>query len=448
MSAKQLGNSSSGVLYTDRRDFYIRPNIVKELWTDVTPFTTVISNRGVVSGLADPTYKMFEHRNPWQKQEFQITQGGTDKIPDNNSESPYYQIVADSAVGLNSTVDASYLGLVVEIWDSAKAVKRGVALVTTADGSGFKFRMLSKSDTVGGIGNTGGAGDQTIEITPVTNDYCIVVGNAHAEGSSAPEAWSDELEVVYNQCQIFKTPLQITGTLLEASLRGESSELARLRDQKSQEHKIQKERAFLYGMHPWNLSGGFSSLESIAASDGGAIRTTMGIIPAIENNAKTGDDQNNFTISEASYSYGAFVDDMEKVFHYVPEAGSKRAFVGAGALGYFSKMSGASGLAGNSGWTVSLGDMKRDGLGFNYRMLETPHGMLQLIPTPSLRGPYNKSMVVVSDENLSLMQYRRPKFQANIKTDNAYDGVKDQYFSDEGIGLTLIESHKLFKITD
>ena len=73
--------------------------------------------------------------------------------------------------------------------------------------------------------------------------------------------------------------------------------------------------------------------------------------------------------------------------------------------------------------------------------------MLQLIPTPSLRGPYNKSMVVVSDENLSLMQYRRPKFQANIKQDNAYDGVKDQYFSDEGIGLTLIESHKLFKIT-
>ena len=69
MSAKQL--SSSGVLYTDRRDFYIRPNIVKELWTDVTPFTTVISNRGVVSGLADPTYKMFEHRNPWQKQYFQ-----------------------------------------------------------------------------------------------------------------------------------------------------------------------------------------------------------------------------------------------------------------------------------------------------------------------------------------------------------------------------------------
>ena len=443
MSAKQL--SSSGVLYTDRRDFYIRPNIVKELWTDVTPFTTVISNRGVVSGLADPTYKMFEHRNPWQKQQFIITEAIA--VPDDQTDSAIMNI--GTITGLNSTVDQSFVGLVVEVWNAALTTKGGVFLVTYADSSDnghVKLRMLSKSDKVGGIGNEGADGGQDLTYTTGTTDVAIVVGNAHAEGGSAPEAWADELEVVYNQCQIFKTPLQITGTLLEASLKGESSELARLRDQKSQEHKIQKERAFLYGMHPWNLSGGFSSLESISDAVG-PIRTTMGIIPAIENNVKTGDDQNNFTISEASYSYGGFVDDMEKVFHYVPEAGSKRAFVGAGALGYFSKMSGASGLAGNSGWTVSLGDMKRDGLGFNYRMLETPHGMLQLIPTPSLRGPYNKSMVVVSDENLSLMQYRRPKFQANIKQDNAYDGVKDQYFSDEGIGLTLIESHKLFKIT-
>jgi hypothetical protein len=72
---------------------------------------------------------------------------------------------------------------------------------------------------------------------------------------------------------------------------------------------------------------------------------------------------------------------------------------------------------------------------------------LQLIPTPVLRDAYNKHMLVVSDENLFHAQYRAPKFQANIKTDDGYDGVKDQYMSDEGIGVTLIESHKLFKIS-
>ena len=138
---------------------------------------------------------------------------------------------------------------------------------------------------------------------------------------------------------------------------------------------------------------------------------------------------------------------MEKVFQYVPTSGVKKAFCGAGALGYWSKLSGATGMAGNAGWTVNLGDMKRDSLGFNYRVLETPHGLLQLVPTPALRGPWNKMMLVVDDDNLFHSQYRSPMYQTNIKTDNAFDGVKDQYFSDEGIGITNINSHSLFKIT-
>ena len=138
---------------------------------------------------------------------------------------------------------------------------------------------------------------------------------------------------------------------------------------------------------------------------------------------------------------------MEKVFQYVPEVGVKRAFCGAGAMGYWSKLAGVSGMAGNSGWTVNLSDMKRDTLGFNYKILETPHGILQLIPTPALRGPYNKYMLIVDDSNLFHAQYRSQMYQTNIKTDNAFDGVKDQYFSDEGIGISLIESHNLFKIT-
>ena len=182
-------------------------------------------------------------------------------------------------------------------------------------------------------------------------------------------------------------------------------------------------------------------------ASGGLVRTTYGILSAVEDfGTSSGDDQSNFTIDSA-YTYSNFVDDMEKVFQYVPTSGVKRAFCGAGALGYWSKMAGSEGFAGGSGWTVNLSDMKRDTLGFNYKVLETPHGILQLIPTPALRGPYNKHMLVVDEDNMFHAQYRSPMFQANIKTDNGYDGVKDQYFSDEGIGISLIESHNLFKIT-
>jgi hypothetical protein len=218
---------------------------------------------------------------------------------------------------------------------------------------------------------------------------------------------------------------------------------------------MQKEKSFLYGVRGDTAAAGGTNLGDgetfndfgFTGAQGGKIRTTYGIVSALNAYGDTsGDDQSVFTVS-STYKYSDFVDDMEKVFQYVPTNGVKRAFCGAGALGYWSKMAGSEGFAGGSGWTVNLSDMKRDTLGFNYKILETPHGILQLIPTPALRGPNNKYMLIVDEDNLFHSQYRSPMYQTNIKTNNAYDGVKDQYFSDEGIGITLIESHNLFKIT-
>ncbi len=433
--AKNLG--ASGVLFDERRDFYIDPNVTKELWTDVTPFTTVISNKETRQ-TNDPVFKMFEHRNPWVIQEFQANANPA-SLPSGDDESDAMDI--DGIKGLDSagSTDA-WVGLVCDVWDSTKTTKRGQAIISSVtDANTIKYKNL---------------GSGALDVAE--NDFFVVVGNAHGEGTTSPDAWSDELQVVWNSCQIFKTPLEITGTLLQASLRGESSELARLRVQKGQEHKVQKEKAFLFGKRVGgtnlgdNLSGTTNdSWGDVGRTTGGKlIRTTYGIVSAIEDfGTSSGDDQSNFTVSEASYSYSNFVDDMEKVFQYVPETGVKQAFCGAGALGYWSKMAGNTGMAGNSGWTVNVSDMKRDALGFNYKTLETPHGMLQLIPTPVLRGPYNKHMLVIDDANMFHAQYRNQMYQTNIKTENAFDGVKDQYFSDEGIGVSLIESHNLFKIT-
>ena len=441
MAATEKLLHASSVLYTDRRNFYVDPQVTKELWTDVAPFTTMISNQEQRK-VPDPVFKMFEHRNPWVKQEFQAAEGAT---LDNDDAGDSLEV--DGAINLASTPDSSWIGLVCEIWNSDKDTNRGTAVITAIP----EANHITVKAVAGAISVS-------------NNDYFMVVGNARGEGSSAPEAWADELQVVYNSTQIFKTPLQVTGTLEAAVLRGESSELARLRRMKAQEHKMQKEKSFLFG----ERVGGTGLQEASYAagnndtnndetfadggrtdSDGNLVRTTYGIISALNKygeSTSTHDAQNVFTV-DSSYAYGDFVDEMEKVFQYIPEAGVKRAFCGAGALGYWSKMAGASGLAGNSGWTVSLGDMKRDSLGFNYRVLETPHGMLQLIPTPALRGPYNKYMAVVSEENLFHAVYRPSLYQTNIKTDNAFDGVKDQYMSDEGVGIQLIESHHLFKIT-
>lgn len=429
MGAKILG--SSGVLYTDRRDFYVRPNVVKELWTDISPFTTVVANQGKINP-ADPQFKMFEHRNPWVKQRVVVNDGTPTAIANNDTGTA---VTVDGIVGLASTPDSSYVGLIFEIWNSAETTRRGAAICTAVSSNDLTMKPMTAA-----------------ALAIADDDVMIVIGNAKGEGTEAREAWADELQVVWNETQIFTTPVEVTGTLYAAALRGEESELSRLRDQKSSEHKFQKEQAFLNGqsLALTNLDQSGESFADSARTDanGKKIRSTYGIISALEDyGSTTGDDQNVFSITASSATYNEFVDQMEKVFQYIPESGMKRAFCGQGALSYWSKLGGSNSLAANSSFTVNLSDMKRDTLGFNYKLLETPHGVLQLIPTPALRGPRNKYMLIVSEENLFHAQYRQPKFQANIKTDNAYDGVKDQYFSDEGLGITLLESHKLFKIT-
>jgi hypothetical protein len=427
MGAKSLGNL--GILFTDRRQIYMSPNVVKELWTDVAPFTTVVANRNTKSGLTDPTYKMFEHRNPWVDQKFQ-TKTDTVTVAVNGTASADITIDTTTIKGLSSVVDSSYIGYTVEVWDATLATKKGTALIYSQPNSNtIKLVNLSAS--------------AVISIVPT--DWCYVIGTAIGEGQTSPEAWADELGVVYGNTQIFRTPVEVTGTLYQAALRGESSELARLRLMKQQEHKVQKERAFLFQGSPAGTGmDGTAYADTVRLDkDGKPVRTTMGLIPVIEKYASA----NVLPIVAATYKYSNFVDDMEKVFQYIPEAGFKYAFCGRGAISYFSKMDSASGIVGKSGWNIQLQTSQRDSLGFNIRTMETPHGILKLVPTPVLRGPYNNTILIPSDENLFHAQYRAAKYSTNIKTENGYDGVKDEYFSDEGIGMTLAESHFMMKVS-
>lgn len=449
VSTAQGSALASGVLYTDRRDFYIEPNVVKELWTDVSPFLTMVSNFRTKTGLKDPVFKMFEHRNPWKDQ--RMTVADTDSLdPTSNSEVTVTMPASSSStfIGLGSSKTDALLGLVCNVHaaDGVTGKPTGerlatVLITTVTSDTEIKVKVLATHD---------GAAHSL-----VSGDWLVVVGNAHGEGSESPEPWADELQVVYGECQIFRTSLRVTDTLKQAILRGESDELMRLRKQKGQEHKVQKERAMIFGRSylPTNLDQSGATFADSFKTDanGEPVRTTTGILEALlayGTSTTTSDDQNIFSIPEATYKYSNFVDDMEKVFQYYPEDGVKTMFCGHGMLSYWSKLEQTSGLAKSSGWQVKLSDMKRDTLGFNYRLLETPHGLIQLVPTPVLtRSPYNKYGIVVDKNNVMHAIYESPKYRQNIKQDNAPLYQKDEYFSYEGLGIQLIESHKLFKLT-
>ena len=438
---KNLG--ASGVLYTDRRRFYIKPEQFAELWPAVTPFTTfVMGATQSLTGLTDPLFKLFEHRNPWQKQEFQ-NNGSTNTISAAGSSTnpTAATITMDTPVGLpsNSTANSAYVGLECEVWDSTKTTKKGVVLITAVGDNTVSVKNLGSSD-----------------IVCADNDYFVVIGNARGEGTTSPQAWADDLSVVYGQTQIFRTPVEITGTLYQASLRGANNELARLRAQKAAEHKMQMERAFMFGSNRIGLGladsrdGAFNESfgdSPVLDANGNVVRTAMGIVTAIEkygSSTATDEHQNIFDFA-SGMSWSQFVDATEKIFQYLPTSGVKRAFAGPSAMSWFSKLESNNSRL-KSGFDIRITNMQTSSLGYNFRYLETPFGVVELIYTPALKRERTNYLVIPTEENIFHATYRPSAYKTNIKTDDGYDGIKDEYFSDEGIGMTLIESHSIMKL--
>jgi len=421
--------TTTGVLYTDRREFYIKPAQFDELYKDVTPLLTLAS-RDRKTGLKDPVYKMFQHKNPWQRQ-YMVNNGSTITIAagSTGAAAESNAVTFDGITGLNATIDTSYVHLVFEVWDSDLTTKRGTVILTDdTSGTTAKFRNLTQT-----------------AISTVDNDVFVCISNAQEDGSEAPDAWSDDLSVVWNQTQQIKTAIEIQGDLYYAALKGANNELARLRAQKIGEHKMHIEGALKRGssLLGTNLASGdtFTDLDKLVGDNSKVVRTTMGYIPAVELYGNTsGDSQNRFDVVEATYTYSNFVDDMEKVFQYGDSF--RYALCGGGALSYWSKKA----MDKNSGWDITISGMQKDSVGFNVKTLETPHGDLKLVRDRGLKYELNNYMLIPDDKRLSLYEYRPTKFMANIKTDNAYDGEKDQYFSQPGLGMTHIETHNIMVI--
>jgi len=440
--AKRLYDGGSGsILYTDRRDFYIEPDVYKELWTDVAPFLTFIQNIESRTDMKDPMYKMFEGRAYWVDQRFQIDD--TDAVGNNDTgvvvDLPTQ--TASNTYGLPTARSDAYTGLLCTVHSDnggkPSGERKGIVIITTfTSGSPDTITIKNMSTTT---------------FTHVSGDWYVVLGQMTGENQVAPTPWADELKVVWNQCGIQRTSLQVSGTMKTSILRGARDEYIRIRARKMAEHKIQKNRMMLFGSSRLgtnlDYAGTFADGNTTDA-DGNEIRATTGAFEALlKYGATTGDDQNIFSITEGSFSYNDWVDISEKMFQYYPEDGIKDCFCGAAFLSYFNKLAGPTGFGDNSKMSIQLSPYKRDPIGFNYKVLETPHGIVRLIHDPCItKSPYNKYGMIIDKSQIFHTQFRMSEYKMDIKKENGYDGQKDEIFSDEGMGMTLLPSHKLLKI--
>ena len=451
MAIGNLDNTVTGLLYTDRRRFYLNENDVAELYMSETPFLSGLMGMGSEQ-VDDPDYKMFEYRAGWANPKFVATGTATTGVP-----GAQFAVNCGGAEGVS--IDSSLIGAVVDIWDTAEATFRGTAVVVNVVGVSVTFKALglatSATQTLGNI---------------VVDDVFRVRTTAAGEGVTSPDASTDELEVVWNSTQIIRTPLELTGTLAAANLRGQK-ERERYRINKGREHMMKLERALFFGYRTGGIGGtangagggtDSSFISHTTDANGKTIRTTMGVIPALLRYGRTsGDQQNVFSNSLGSYQFDDFADQMDKIAQYAPGGGEFVAYCGSFAYSAWSKLMSDSTFFATGQYNVE--PMTTES-GLHIKKLFTPSGIvINLVRAAALNYGGDKGrMVIVNPDNVKLVSYRpnlgdagengggsysSVAYNTNIKTDDGYDGIKDEYFSDAGVGLTLADSHALMTFT-
>lgn len=443
MAIKTL--AASGVLYTDRRNFYIDPSYYAKLYPMVAPFATIMWAKGVQT-TPDADFKCFEHRASWRYQYFLVNAGSPSAWSASGVPGATVAVAMDGAVGVS--IDSSLLQAEVEIWDSTETTLKGYAFVSAVSGSTVTLKALGHPEV----------SNQAMTAL-ADNDKIFVIGTAFGEGTEAPDATSDELEVVWNSTQEQKTSVEITKALQNAVLRGRSDELSRLREDRGNEHKIKKARTYYWGMRTGGIGGTAHGAGGGADSTfighttdaaGNTVRTTMGIITALRRyGRRSGAQQNWFDRNFADYTYDKFVDDTEKLAQYLPMSGELTAFVGPTNMSFWSKI-GAEGLltAAGTRMNVKLTDEADSPLGLRFRRLVTPHVTIKLVTEQLFRGtPYSKDMLIVNEDNVGVVKYENDEYNTNIKTDNDPRSIKDEYFSNDGLKIDLMEGHSYFRFS-
>lgn len=435
---------ASGVLFTDRRSWYPEPQVVYSFYKDVTPFLTLLSKLPTKK-TNDRIFKLFEDRPTFVKQQFTVSVGSDVTVPANGTESD--AIGVTNVVNLPSTVHTAWKGLELEIWDSDMTTKKGVVIVTDVPSDSTIKVKSSKS----------------AQVVISNNDIAIVIGNVRGEVSVAPDAWSDELKVVWNSTQFFSVPVEISDDLKRASeaagFKG-SPELARLRLKKLLEMKMQVQNAFLRGTSTvgTNMNGSDSfnenNLRTLTDKAGNVsnVYTTYGFITILEDYGITwsgsgsiNPNTNIFKIPANNLNFATMSDITEVIF-------DKRtsdvafAFAGSGAINEIAKKAADNTKFGFQG-KMQLGDQKFSQIGFNIRELVTPNGNLYLVNTKALNStPYRNSLLIPSIENIGIMEFKPFEYKTNVLTDNDYSAQKDVYNYNAGLWMTLLETHHMISI--
>ena len=279
------------------------------------------------------------------------------------------------------------------------------------------------------------------------NAQCTVIGTSFVEGSGAPDVWSEELDNGFGYTQIFKTACEMSNTARATVYRGYADEWQRIWNLKLREHKVDIERAMLFGQQ---------------ATRGG-IQYTDGVVGQIIRNSTVegGGGQLSYTSDKSYYksntttqwTYDDLLSDFEVIFD--PARGGSSSKLGLASLpviSFFNKLGSDGFVNGTISDPLQYNFDKSNGsFGHQIMKIDTIHGDLSLIKEPLFRGFSSGFLAMIDLDHVSY----RPLVGNGINRDTSIttnvqqadeDLRKDMILTEAGLEVTLPETHALINL--
>ena len=296
----------------------------------------------------------------------------------------------------------------------------------------------------------------------IDNDPCTVIGTSFAEGSGAPDVFSEELDNDFGFTQIFKTACEMSNTARATHYRGYADEFQRIWNLKLREHKVDIERAMLFGQRA--STGGIQYTEGIAG------HVIANATPVSDDSALSYTSGSAYFRSSASseLTYDRLLSDFEVVYDPARGGGdSKLALASLPVISFFNKLGKDSFLHGSLSYntsnqppaTTALSSSslrynmseKQGSFGHKVMVLETIHGTLNLVKEPLFRGNASGFLAMVDLDHVAYRPLvgngvnRDTQIMTNVQSADE-DLRKDMIMTEAGLEVSLPESHYLLNL--
>jgi len=287
--------------------------------------------------------------------------------------------------------------------------------------------------------------------TEVADDSkCTVIGTSFEQGSGSPDVFSQELDHDTGFTQIFKTACELTNTARATIYRGYADEFQRIWNLKLREHKVDIERAMLFGQK--GTSNGIQYTDGIVGS---TIRNGYANVVNDGSKLSYNMDKPYYKSSQTSeLTYDDLLSDFEVIFDPARGGGrAKLALASRPVISHFNKLGSNSFIDGS----ISNNDQRynfpasQGAFGHLITKVQTIHGDVSLVAESLFRGFASGFMMMVDLDHVAY----RPLVGNGINRDTSIttnvqqadeDLRKDMILTEAGLEVTLPETNALINL--